>query len=208
MLFRTIALIGLLLGAPMPALAGVYVLGDSIGEGVGEVSGQKNLARVSVSIRNRWVYRQFPQVPQGSIVFLVLGTNDADWYLTGLDKRIDEIIQTAEAAKLRMYWLGPVCLFTKSEPRSVALDQILAEKLKNTSITYISMREPELCERDMRVRDGVHLKSRGYFAMWSKAAGVAGIEVARRTPVASKGQCRRGQLGLDCPAPLPPRRPS
>jgi hypothetical protein len=84
-----------------------YVLGDSLGEGVAEVSHLKGLAHVSVHIRGPRALEQFALTPSNATVFLVLGTNDANGTIVRLDKSIDDIVQAAERKNITLIWLGP-----------------------------------------------------------------------------------------------------
>src|SRR5580700_6112848 len=87
-----------------------YVLGDSLGEGVAEVSHLKGLAHVSVHIRGPRALEQLAQTPPNATVFLVLGTNDANGTIARLDKSIDDIVQAAAQKNIALIWLGPPCV--------------------------------------------------------------------------------------------------
>ena len=95
-----------------PAQAASYVLGDSLGLGVATVARIKNLSRLSVHIRGSKAVEQFAQVPAGSTVFLVLGTNDAHGSITRLDKSIDNIVNVAARKRITLVWMGPPCVRT------------------------------------------------------------------------------------------------
>jgi hypothetical protein len=156
------------LAAPATANAGAYVLGDSIGEGVAIASGLKGLARISVHIRGPKALAQINATPPGSTVFIVLGTNDADSGIKGIEKSIDGVVEAAAKRQLTMYWIGPHCVHAKFDARSRELDQILRDRLAATSVKYISMRDPKLCASNFYEPDGIHLKMTGYRYMWER----------------------------------------
>src|SRR5690242_8223161 len=87
------ALCGALAWAAAPAAASEiqsgWVLGDSLGDGVAQVSHLKGLARNSVHIRGPRALEQLAQTPPNATVFLVLGTNDANGTIARLDRHID-----------------------------------------------------------------------------------------------------------------------
>jgi hypothetical protein len=156
------------LAAPATADASAYVLGDSIGEGVAIASGLKGLARISVHIRGPKALAQINATPPGSTVFIVLGTNDADSGIKGIEKSIDGLVEAAARRQLTMYWIGPHCVRAKFDARSRELDQILHDRLATTSVKYISMRDPKLCASSFYEPDGIHLKMSGYRYMWER----------------------------------------
>ncbi len=156
------------LAAPATAHAGAYVLGDSIGEGVAIASGLKGLAHISVHIRGPKALAQINATPPVSTVFIVLGTNDADSGIKGIEKSIDGVVEAAAKRQLTMYWIGPHCVHAKFDARSRELDQILHDRLATTSVKYISMRDPKLCASNFYEPDGIHLKMAGYRYMWER----------------------------------------
>jgi hypothetical protein len=155
-----------------------YVLGDSIGEGVAVASGLKGLARISVHIRGNKALAQINQTPAGSIVFIVLGTNDADGSIKNLEKSIDAIVAAAARKRLTMIWMGPHCVRRSWDVRSRELDEILRTRLAKTSVKYVSMRDARLCSGAFHEPDGVHLKMSGYRYMWEKARGSVGFSAS------------------------------
>jgi lysophospholipase L1-like esterase len=159
-----------------------YVLGDSLGEGVAEVSHLKGLARVSVHIRGPRALEQFAQTPPNATVFLVLGTNDANGTIVRLDKSIDDIVQAAERKNITLIWLGPPCVRQSWDTRAQELDLKLRARFAGTAVRYVSMRDPELCSGSLQEPDGVHLKTKGYAHMWAKAAAAAGYALAAAEP--------------------------
>ena len=177
-----------------------YVLGDSLGEGVADVSHLHKLARVSVHIRGPRALEQFALTPPHATVFLVLGTNDANGTIAKLDRHIDNIVAAAEQKNIKLIWLGPPCVRPYWDSRSRELDAQLKARFANTSVLYVSMRDTELCSGGMQEPDGVHLKTKGYVHMWQRAASAAGFAVAEEPPRAEKVAAVR--------IPLPmPRRP-
>jgi hypothetical protein len=198
-------LLGLMLLGSAPAAAtgapaDGYVLGDSLGEGVAEVSHLKGLAKVSVHIRGPRALEQFAQTPPNATVFLVLGTNDANGTIARLDKSIDDIVQAAARKNINLIWLGPPCVRQSWDTRARDLDLQLRARFAGTAVRYVSMRDPELCSGSLQEPDGVHLKTKGYVHMWEKAAAAAGYAPAVAPAPATRLAAAR--------IPLPiPRRP-
>jgi len=147
-----------------------YVLGDSIGEGVADASGLKKLAHISVHIRGPKAIAQINETPIGAVAFIVLGTNDADGSIDNIGKSIDDVVRAGERRKLRMIWLGPPCVRRPFDSRSRELDRILTDRLANTSVRYISMRDDRICSGVFHEPDGVHLTMKGYRYIWEKVS--------------------------------------
>jgi hypothetical protein len=164
----TLILVSALLSRSAGASTDGYVLGDSIGEGVAIASGLKKLAHISVHIRGPKAIAQINETPIGSIAFIVLGTNDADGSIKNIEKSIDDVVQAGERRKLRMIWLGPPCVRRPFDVQSRELDQILKDHLASTPVTYISMRDQQICSGVFQEPDGVHLTMKGYRYMWEK----------------------------------------
>src|SRR5579863_4612397 len=156
----------LALATPPAAAAGEipngYVLGDSLGEGVADVSHLHKLARISVHIRGPRALEQFAQTPPNATVFLVLGTNDANGTIAKLDRHIDNILNAAAQKNITLIWLGPPCVRPYWDSRARELDHMLQARFAGTAVTYVSMRDAELCSGGMQEPDGVHLKIKGY----------------------------------------------
>jgi hypothetical protein len=194
---------------PATGHSAAYVLGDSHGEAMAKIVHVKGLAKISVHIRGPKALAQMAQVPPGSTVFLVLGTNDANGSIARLDKSIDDIVRAAENKNISLVWIGPPCVRKSWDTRARELDGILREKLSLTSVRYVSMRDDELCSGALHERDGVHLKTKGYAYMWERAQAASGIAVAS----ADSAQDLTGSLRATAPkklahVPLPlPRRP-
>jgi hypothetical protein len=199
---------GLLLLAPAsagaaPDLAGAYVLGDSLGEGVQEVSHLKGFAHVSVHIRGPRTLEQFAQTPPNTTVFLVLGTNDANGTIARLDKSIDNIVAAAADKNINLIWLGPPCVRQSWDSRSKELDDILRARFAGTSVRYVSMRDDELCSGSLQEPDGVHLKPKGYVHMWQKAAAAAGYALASAEPPRPEPAQGEKLAAVRIPLPIP-----
>ena len=164
------------------AQATVYVLGDSLGEGVAQVAtakgGAKGLAKISVHIRGPKALQQIAKTPPGSTAVIVLGTNDAEGSIVRLDKSIDDIVRAAEKKNLTVIWLGPPCVRKSWDGRARQLDVLLRDKLATTSVRYVSMRDEQMCSGGMQEPDGVHLKMKGYAHMWDKARRAGGFALA------------------------------
>ncbi len=184
-----------------PAATGLppdtYVLGDSLGEGVQEVTHLKGFAHISVHIRGPRALEQLAQTPPNATVFLVLGTNDADGTIARLDKSIDDIVGAAARKNITLIWLGPPCVRQSWDGRARDLDLMLSARFAGTPVRYVSMRDAELCSGSLQEPDGVHLKPKGYVHMWEKATAAAGFAGAAE-PVAVKPAAEK-------PAPGPLR---
>jgi hypothetical protein len=196
---------GLSLAAVVPAMAtslpsNGYVLGDSLGEGVAEVSHLKGLAHVSVHIRGPRALEQLAQTPPNATVFLVLGTNDANGTIARLDNSIDAIVEAAARKNITLIWLGPPCVRPSWDSRGRDLDRMLEARFAGSAVRYVSMRDPELCSGSLQEPDGVHLKPKGYVHMWEKAAAAAGYSLASSAPAAP------AKVAARIPLPIP-RRP-
>jgi hypothetical protein len=163
------------------------VIGDSLGEGLAEVSHLKNFARISVHIRGPKAVDQVRRAPEGATAFVVLGTNDAEGSIKNLDKSIDDILDTAARKRMRLVWIGPPCVHRPWDGRARELDKMLAAKLPPRGVTYVPMRDPTFCTGGMHEPDGVHLKTKGYVYMWDKARRVAGLEATGSIQVAAAG---------------------
>jgi lysophospholipase L1-like esterase len=159
------------------------VLGDSIGVGVSMAGGVPRLARNSVSIRSADVFRQLSRLAPGTVAFLSLGTNDAVGSIAGVERGVDRIVQAARSAGVRLVWIGPPCVIKPWNTNVVKLDSILSRRLAG-QVAYVSIADPELCDRSLRGADGVHFNMRGYSLLWerARAAAGAGIEAAELRP--------------------------
>jgi lysophospholipase L1-like esterase len=181
------ALAGLFFAGAAPALgANEVVTGDSLGVGIAMASGFENRAANSISIRAGSAVEQLRKIRAGSTVFMSLGTNDAVGSIKGLEKGIDRIVETANASRLKLIWIGPPCVNKPWDKNAVELDGILRARLANSGVTYVSMRDPSLCTPSVRASDGVHFNMEGYRSMWSKAAAATGYQVASVSPNAAE----------------------
>jgi hypothetical protein len=164
------------------------VIGDSLGEGLAEISHLKSFAHISVHIRGPKALDQVRRAPEGATAFVVLGTNDAEGSIANLDKSIDDILDLAARKRMRLVWIGPPCVHRPWDTRARELDKMLAAKLPPRGVTYVQMRDPGFCTGGLHEPDGVHLKTKGYVYMWDKARRIAGldetgsIKVAAATP--------------------------
>ncbi len=180
-----------LLLAAQPALA-YYIIGDSIGVGVGWAAPHSDsLAANSVRISSDVIFQQIAQVPRGSLVFVSLGTNDAVGYVVNVENYVQRIVDAASARNLTLVWIGPPCVFKDWDSASRELDQHLATQLGSLGITYASMRDPSICDRSVRGSDGVHFNMTGYQRLWSIAATAAGLDPST------------GMADLPIPPPVP-----
>ena len=93
-----------------PALASIYVGGDSLGVGVHLASKAPSVATESVRITSKAPVSQISEVPKGSTLFLSLGTNDAVGGVLKVQKSVDAILSAAADRNIRVIWLGPPCM--------------------------------------------------------------------------------------------------
>ncbi len=173
-----VSALGLFYLSAAPAQAAAFVLGDSLGLGVSRAGNLKNLSKISIHIRGKKMQEQIAKTPEGSTVFLVLGTNDAEGSLARLDKHIDDIVQAMERKNITLIWLGPPCVRKAWDTRALELDNMLKSRFANTAVRYVSMRDDVMCSGAFHERDGVHLKMKGYAYMWEKARSASGFAVA------------------------------
>jgi len=173
--------LGALLCAPCAgraAPANAMVLGDSQGAGVQLASGLKGFAHNSVHIRGGKAIEQINSTPNGATAFLVLGSNDAEFNIKGLDKSIDDIVRAAEARNITLVWIGPPCVRKAWNERSRELDTMLAQRFAQGPVKYVSMWDDTVCSFVFHEPDGVHLTMKGYEYIWKKASAVAGFTLA------------------------------
>lgn len=178
------------------------VLGDSHGLGIGRASGLQNFSRISIHIRGPKILDQIRHAPSGSIGFLVLGTNDANGSIARLDKSIDDILQAADAKRMKLVWIGPPCVKVSWDNRARELDGVLRAKLAARGVRYVSIRDEEFCNGGLHSRDGVHLTTRGYAFMWEKARLAANFPAgASQTRLAAAPSATPAQAKQRIPLP-------
>jgi hypothetical protein len=182
---RRLAALAIVLGTLLCAPSGgdaaptnAMVLGDSQGAGVQLASGLKGFAHNSVHIRGAKAIEQINATPNGATAFLVLGSNDAEFNIKGLDKSIDDIVHAAEARNIALVWIGPPCVRKAWNERSRELDQMLAQRFAQGPVKYVSMWDDTICSFVFHEPDGVHLTMKGYEYIWKKASAVAGFTLA------------------------------
>jgi len=203
--------LGPALALAAPAQAAGYILGDSHGQPIAQLSHLNDLSRISVHIRGPHALEQFAKTPPHSTVFLVLGTNDANGSIARLDKSIDDILRVAEKKHIKLVWLGPPCVRTSWDTRARELDAMLHTRLAGTSVRYVSMRDEALCSGTLHERDGIHLNMKGYAYMWAKTRQAASDVVAEVAPLVPAGAAPEHTSAVNKTTvdkiPLPPRRP-
>lgn len=187
-----------------PALASIYVGGDSLGVGVHLASKAPSVATESVRITSRAPVSQISEVPKGSTLFLSLGTNDAVGGVLKVQKSVDAILNAAADRNIRVIWLGPPCVFKTWDDDAKALDGVLAGIMAQQGVTYVSMRDDALCARSLRAGDGVHFTMKGYRMMWERAIAASGeVDTAAALPDAAATRARRQVADLAAPMPMP-----
>ena len=195
-----------LLAATSPAFANIYVGGDSLGVGVGWAGKAPSVAKESVRITSKLPISQINQVPDGSTLFLSLGTNDAVGGVLKVQDSVSAILSAAADRNIRVVWLGPPCVFKNWDDSAKALDGVLAGLMAQNSVTYVSMRDDALCVRSLRAGDGVHFTMRGYRMMWDRAIAASGeTDTAPPLPVDATSSKKAKKLAaLNAPpTPMP-----
>jgi hypothetical protein len=129
----------------------------------------------------------------------VLGSNDAEGSIKGLDSSIDAILQAAAARNIKLVWIGPPCVRRPWNARVRELDQMLQQRFAGSAVRYVSMWDEKICSGAFYAHDGVHMTMQGYSYMWEKARTAAGFpataarvaEQAAGAPAASAGHKAR-----------------
>jgi lysophospholipase L1-like esterase len=172
-----------------PSAPGAVVVGDSHGASIAQVSGLKGLARNSVHIRGPKAVQQINSVPPQSTALVVLGSNDAEFSIKGLDPYINAILDAASRRSIRLVWIGPPCTSKAWNSRVRELDAMLAARFVDTAVTYVSVLDPKICAGGYYDGDGVHFTMKGYGYMWEKARTAAGFETPaeQKAPGAPSG---------------------
>lgn len=171
---------------------GVYVLGDSIGDGLATTMGLNNNAQVGIHIRGPKALAQVERTPPGSTVYIFLGTNDAEGSLKNIDKSIDDVLDAAAQRKLTVVWVGPHCVRKNWDKQGAALDDILRKRLAAANVRYVGTRSDSgFCSGKFLEPDGVHPTAKGYRYLWAmiENAGDAPATVvasAEATPTLSR----------------------
>jgi lysophospholipase L1-like esterase len=179
------------------ATGNVYVMGDSIGDGLAVTMGFNNVAQIGIHIRGPKALAQIERVPQGSTVYIFLGTNDAEGSIKNIDKSIADVLDAAAQRNLNVVWVGPHCVRKSWDRQAAQLDQILHDQLAKAGVKYVGMRQDAgICSGKLLEPDGVHPTAKGYRAMWAVIDSTAG---PTNTMVASAGDVPTGAL-----APRPP----
>ena len=194
MTIRNLLALLLLLASPCLARAEgeVFVLGDSIGEGIHLASGLPSQATHigNVAIYTPRILEQIERIPRGASVFISLGTNDAVADQVDVKDRVEKIVDAAKAQGLNQVWIGPPCVVPSWETHSKAIDATLSAELASLKVPYVSTQDSDLCPSSIHAGDGVHFTMAGYSFIWHKAAAAAreaGIEVQVASAVASTG---------------------
>jgi hypothetical protein len=147
---------------------------------------------------------QIYEVPEGSTLFLSLGTNDAVGGVLKVQKSVDAILTAVADRKIRVIWLGPPCVFKTWDDSAKALDGVLAGIMAQEGVTYVSLRDDALCARSLRAGDGVHFTMKGYRMMWDRAIAASGeADTAPALPVSAATKPHLQVADLTPPMPLP-----
>lgn len=187
----------LCLGGTDMAVAGDYIGGDSMGLGAQAVSGLPGFAKSSSGIFNGLVLRQLKSVPNGSRLFLFLGTNDAVGLTEPMPERFDSLVKAMKAKELDVVWVGPPCVLQAWNANIPEFDKNLGAMVRESGFVYVSLRDFPAC-RLPRLADGVHFNFAGYVAMWKF---VSAPEIKQRPEVSARLQGRPAPRAKDGPAP-------
>lgn len=202
-LVRTLLAAAVLAAAagPSPARAADgFFIGDSIAASIAQTVGIKSIAHHSVSLRKaapKNIARQLASLPKGSIVLMGLGLNDAAIPVKGLRTDIEWVIVGALTTGEKIVWVGPPCVLKRWDARAKEMDDYLRQRLASTTIQYVSLRDPQICQPGMRTGDGQHFTIAGYRYVWEKirrdSTYATSIEVPTRAtpaPVVGKAKAR------------------
>jgi hypothetical protein len=165
--FSVAAALALRLATPVFAASstagppGIYILGDSIGDGLAETVGLNNLAEIGIHIRGPRALAQISRTPPGSTVYIFLGTNDAEGSIKNIEKSIDDVLDAAARRNLTVIWVGPHCVRKGWDTQARQLDEILRSHLTGTPVKYIGTRDAQICSGKFHEPDGVHLTGKG-----------------------------------------------
>jgi hypothetical protein len=173
-----------------------FVIGDSTAASFAQTVGIKSIASHSVSVRRSYprpIAPQFARLPKGAVTLMLLGLNDAFTPVKGLKKDIEWVIEGALATGEKIVWVGPPCVLKKWDSRAKEMDDYLRQRLASTSIQYVSLRDPQICQPALRASDGMHFTTAGNRYVWEKikrdssyAATIVLAKPATAPPVASK----------------------
>lgn len=170
-------------GGPAHATEG-YALGDSIAAAMAQTIGMKGAAHHSVSLRRNAVAPQFTQLPKGAIAIMSLGLNDAAIPVDAMRKDIEVVIEGVEKTGEKFIWVGPPCVLKSWDTRAKQMDDYLRQRLADTAIQYVSLRDPQICQRALRTSDGEHFTDAGYRYLWLKiqrdSSYAAEVEMGRQ----------------------------
>ena len=107
------------------------------------------------------------------------------------------MIEGARKTGERIVWVGPPCVLKSWDKRAKEMDDYLRQRLAATSIQYVSLRDPQICQPGMRSRDGEHFTDAGYRYVWQKiqrdSTFAATMELPKRAtpaPAATKAKAR------------------
>ena len=184
--------------APVRVEAAV-VLGDSIGLGLATTIGLKSIARRSFSLRRGDVGGQLKQIPENAVGLMSLGLNDAADPVAHLSKSIDRVIESATSAGKKLIWIGPPCETKSWDKRAEELDAYLKERLAQTTIQYVSLRDANICAPALRTRDGEHFTVEGYRYVWAKIKRDAPLAAPLEPDVCERQKAEAAYRGRKAP---------
>lgn len=172
----TTGLGGLVLGAMAPVspapeapAAPVWIVGDSIGEGLRWASGEQGSTKRGIAIGGFYVFHQLSVAPPGAHLVISLGTNDA---IAGHGLDADAFAKTVALIKYKVpaswTWVGPPRPNKPWAHQALAIDQALALAVPKAGGRYVSaFATPGLYQH--HAKDGVHFDLDGYRLLWAAA---------------------------------------
>jgi lysophospholipase L1-like esterase len=113
-------------------------VGDSLAEGYSNGKAGKRGATI------QQVMEQLRAVPRGANVLMFAGTNDALGDPKRIADTVDKMIALARARNIKLTWVGPGKMNGSADGYTdkhlANVDKILADRLKGSGVTYISLR--------------------------------------------------------------------
>ena len=192
-----------------------FVIGDSTAASFAQTVGIRSIASHSVSVRRNFprpIAPQFARLPKGAVTLMLLGLNDAFTPVKGLQKDIEWVIDGALATGEKIVWIGPPCVLKKWDSRAKEMDDYLRQRLASTSIQYVSLRDPQICQPALRASDGMHFTTAGNRYVWEKiqrdssyAATIVLAKPATAPPVAASASASPRRMSLRLQARSPSR---
>jgi hypothetical protein len=183
-----------------------FLIGDSITAAMGEAIGLGGVAHHSVSLRRPTIAEHFARIPKGAVAIMSLGLNDAAIPVKAMGHHIERVIEGALATHERIVWVGPPCVLKSWDVRAKEMDDYLKARLAETPIQYVSLRDKQICQPELRTSDGEHFTQSGYRYVWQKIQRDSTYAATVITPAQLQERARRLAMAWGEP-PAPRRNP-